>query len=60
MQKNTVSTFTKGAVTGMFVGAALLTAGKMMMDNNHNLSKGSAKAMRAVGELMDGIHTMFK
>ncbi len=60
MQKNTVSTFAKGAVTGMFVGAALLTAGKMVMDNNHNLSKGSAKAMRAVGELMDGIHTMFK
>ena len=60
MQKNTVSTFTKGAVTGMIAGAALLTVGKIVMDNNHNLSKGSAKAMRAVGELMDGIHTMFK
>ncbi len=60
MQKNSVSTFAKGAVTGMLAGAALLTAAKMVMDNNHNLSKGSAKAMRAVGELMDGIHTMFK
>lgn len=60
MQKNTVSTFTKGAVTGMIAGAALLTVGKMVMDNNHNLSKGSAKAMKAVGELMDGIQTMFK
>lgn len=60
MQKNTISTFTKGAAVGMVAGAALLTVGKMVMDNNHNLSKGSAKAMKAVGELMDGIHTMFK
>ena len=60
MQKNTVSTFAKGAVTGMIAGAALLTVGKMVMDNNHNLFKGSAKAMKAVGELMDGIQTMFK
>ncbi len=60
MQKNTISTFTKGAVTGMLAGAALLTVGKMVMDNNHNLSKGSAKAMKAVGEFMDGIQTMFK
>lgn len=60
MQNNTVSTFAKGAVTGMLAGAALLTVGKMVMQNNHNLSKGSAKAMRAVGELVDGIQTMFK
>ncbi len=60
MQKNTVSTFTKGAVTGMIAGAALLTVGKMVMDNNHNLSKGSTKALKAMGEFMDGIHTMFK
>lgn len=60
MQKNSVSTFAKGAVTGMIAGAALLTVGKMVMQNNHNLSKGSTKAVKAVGELMDGIHTMFK
>ncbi len=60
MQNNTVSTFTKGAITGMIAGAALLTVGKMVMDNNHNLSKGSTKAVKAVGDLMDGIHTMFK
>lgn len=60
MQKNTISTFTKGAVTGMIAGAALLTVGKMVMENNHNLSKGSKTALRGVSELMDGIHTMFK
>ena len=60
MQKNTISTFAKGAVTGMIAGAALLTVGKMVMDNNHNLSKGSAKAMKGAHELMDGIQTMFR
>lgn len=60
MQKNSVSTFAKGAVTGMLAGAALLTVGKMVMDNSHNLSKGSTKAVKAIGEFMDGVHTMFK
>lgn len=60
MQKNTISTFTKGAAVGMIAGAALLTVGKMVMDNNHNLSKGSKQAMKGVNELMDGIHTMFR
>lgn len=60
MQKSTASTFVKGAVTGMITGAALFTAGKMVMDKNHNLSKGSTKAIKAVGEFVDGVHTMFK
>lgn len=60
MQNNNVSTFAKGTLVGMVAGAALLGVGKMVMNNNHNLSKGSTKALKAVGEFMDGVHTMFK
>ncbi len=59
MNKNDFTTFTRGAVTGMIAGAALLTVGKMVMENNKNLSKGSNKALKAVGEFVDGIQTMF-
>lgn len=59
MNKNDVANFTRGAVTGMIAGATLLTVGKMVMENNKNLSKGSNKALKAVGEFVDGIQTMF-
>ena len=55
-----MSSFAKGTLTGMVAGAALLTVGKMMMKDNKNLSKGSGKAIKAVGEFVDGIQTMFK
>lgn len=60
MDKKSVSSFAKGTVAGMVAGAALLTVGKMVMENNRNLSKGSGKALKAVGDFMDGMHTMFK
>ncbi len=60
MDKETMSSFAKGTLTGMVAGAALLTVGKMMMKDNKNLSKGSGKAIKAVGEFVDGIQTMFK
>lgn len=60
MSKNTTLSFCKGAIVGTVAGMALLTAGKMMVKQNHNISKGSAKAMRAVGELVDAVQTMFK
>lgn len=59
MSKDTISSFAKGALTGMVAGVALLGVGKMAMDNNKNLSKGSTKAMKAVGDFVDGIQTMF-
>ncbi len=60
MQNGAVSNFLKGMAAGMIAGAAAVTAGKMMLDNNRNMSKGSGKALRAVSDFMDGIHTMFK
>ena len=60
MEKGTVSTFVKGAAAGMVVAAAAITTGKIVMDNNHSLAKGSGKALKAVGDFVDGIHTMFK
>ncbi len=60
MQNNNISSFAKGTLVGMVAGAALLVGGKMVMNNNHNMSKGSSKAIKAVGEFVDGVHTMFK
>ena len=58
MSKDTVSSFAKGALAGMVAGVALLSVGKMAMNNNKNLSRGSTKAMKAVGDFVDGIQTM--
>ncbi len=53
--------FAKGAMLGMAAGAAMTMVGRMMMQNkDHHLQKGSSKAMRAVGDFMDGIQTMMK
>ena len=61
MDKKTISNFAKGTITGMVVGGVLLGAGKMIKNsNNHNMSKGSSKAIKAVGEFVDGVQTMFK
>ncbi|MBQ6816225.1 MAG: hypothetical protein IJP26_03225 [Clostridia bacterium] len=60
MQNNNISSFAKGTLVGMVAGAALLVGGKMVMNNNHNMSKGSSKAIKAVGEFVDGVQTMFK
>lgn len=51
--------FFKGMGLGLIVGAAAACTAKMMVKENRSLSKGSAKAMRAVGDFVDGIQTMF-
>ncbi|MBE6781100.1 MAG: hypothetical protein E7540_00025 [Ruminococcaceae bacterium] len=53
--------FAKGAMLGVAAGAAMTIVGRMMMQNkDHHLQKGSSKAMRAVGDFVDGIQTMMK
>ncbi len=53
--------FVKGMGAGMAAGMVAYAAAKMMMGtNNHNLSKGSSKIVHAVGDLVDGVQTMFK
>ena len=54
------SSFAKGIGLGIAAGAAMLCAGKMLMKDKHHLSKGSTKAMKAIGDFVDGIQTMIK
>lgn len=58
MQKGSMS-FLKGVGTGMVAGAAAIVVGKVMLQNNKNISKGSTKLVKAVGEFVDGVHTLF-
>ena len=62
MNKNTNS-FLKGVGAGMVAGAAVITAGKMIMSNKNakrSLSKGTSKAFRAVGDFVEGVQTLMK
>ncbi len=59
MQSGKTMTFMKGLGAGMVAGAVALTVGKVMMQDKHNVSKGSAKLVKAVGEFVDGVQTMF-
>ena len=53
--------FAKGAMLGVAAGAAMTIVGRMMMQNKgHQLQKGSHKAVKAVGDFVDGIQTMMK
>lgn len=59
MQGNSSVTFIKGLGAGMLAGAAAVTVGKMMMGDRHNVAKGSSKMVKAVGEFVDGVQTIF-
>lgn len=55
------SSLIKGIGVGMVAGAAVtLTAKTLLGEEKHNVTKGSAKVVKAVGEAIDGIQTMFK
>lgn len=58
MQNNSMN-FVKGLGAGMLAGAAAMTVGKMMLQDRHNIVKGSSKMVKAVGEFVDGVQTMF-
>lgn len=60
MQKTSAMSFIKGVGAGMLAGATAVIAGKMIMQDKHNVSKGSAKVVKAVGEIVDGVQTIFK
>jgi hypothetical protein len=49
----------KGLGAGMVAGAAAVVVGKVMLKDHKNISKGSAKAVKAVGEFVEGVQTMF-
>ncbi|MBQ3053070.1 MAG: hypothetical protein IJD55_05170 [Clostridia bacterium] len=58
MQNNSMS-FIKGMGAGMIAGAAALAVGKVMIKDHKSISKGSAKLVKAVGDFVDGVQTMF-
>ncbi len=59
MQNGTM-TFMKGLGAGMVAGATAIVVGKVMLKDHKNISKGSTKLVKAVGEFADGVQTMFR
>ena len=59
MQNSSMS-FLKGMGAGMIAGAAAITVGKVILKDRKNISKGSTKVIKAVGEFVDGVQTMFR
>lgn len=59
MQNGSSMSFIKGLGAGMVAGAAALTVGKMLLKDHKNVTKGSTKMVKAVGEFVDGVQTMF-
>ena len=57
--QNGSMTFMKGLGAGMIAGAATLAVGKVMLQDHKNIAKGSTKLVKAVGEFVDGVQTMF-
>ena len=58
MQNNSMS-FIKGLGAGMVAGAAALAVGKAILKDQKNISKGSAKLVKSVGDFVDGVQTIF-
>ncbi|MBE6808840.1 MAG: hypothetical protein J6J30_02050 [Clostridia bacterium] len=56
---NSSMSFIKGLGAGMIAGAAAVVVGKVMLEDHKNISKGSSKMVKAVGEFVDGVQTMF-
>ena len=54
------ASFAKGIAAGMAAGAIAATVGKAMIQNRKGVSKGSAKAMKAVGDFISGVGSMVK
>lgn len=58
--KNSTGGLIKGIGIGMVAGAAVTMATKAALKDKHNISKGSAKLLKAVGDFAYGIQTIFK
>lgn len=58
--QNSSSSFIKGLGAGMIAGATAVIVGKMVMKDNKKIEKGGAKVIKAAGDLVDGVQTMFK
>lgn len=54
------SSFIKGMSTGIAAGAVIATVGRMVMKKNPTIAKSTSKAVRAVGDFVDGIQSIMK
>ncbi len=59
MNKSSMN-FVKGMSTGIAAGAVIATVGRMVMKKNPSIAKSTSKAVRAVGDFVDGIQSMMK
>ena len=59
MQNSSMS-FIKGLGAGMVAGAAAFAVGTVMMKDHKNITKGAARLVKAAGEFIDGVQTMFR
>ena len=57
--QNSPMSFIKGLGAGMIAGVAAVAVGKVMLQDHKNVSKGSTKLVKAVGEFVDGVQTIF-
>lgn len=51
--------FIKGLGAGMVAGVAAYAVSKVMQQDHRNIAKGSTKLVKAVGEFVDGVQTIF-
>lgn len=61
--KSSSTNFLKGVGAGMVAGAAVVTAGKIVMQNKQakkTVTKGTSKALRAVSDFVDGMQSLMK
>ncbi len=60
MMKNTMNVV-KGVGLGMIAGATVAVVGeRMMKTDKKQMKKNAGKAIRAMGEVIDGVQYMFK
>ncbi len=58
--QNSFAPFVKGLGAGMIAGATALAVGKYMLQDKKDVAKGSTKMVKAVGQFVDGVQTIFK
>ncbi len=58
MQNNSMS-FMKGLGAGMVAGATAVVVSKVVLKDHKNIEKGGAKLLKAAGDFVDGVQTMF-
>ena len=58
MQHSSTGSFFKGLGSGMVAGAAAALVGRAVLTGRKNITKGSSKMARAVGDFVDGIQTL--